>query len=51
MTEEQEQGTPQQRMGGEAEPSKDLEDETAEDTGGDSPAGREQQAEEEYDDQ
>lgn len=40
--EDQEQSTPQQEMGGEAEPNKDREQETAEDTGADNAVEEEQ---------
>jgi hypothetical protein len=49
MTEEREQGTPQQDLGGEAEPSKDTDQEAQEETGYDSPAGKERQDEEDVD--
>ena len=40
--EDQEQTTPQEDMGGEAEPNKDREQETAEDTGADTAVEEEQ---------
>ena len=47
--EEREQGTPQQGLGGEAEPTKDKEQEVADEAGADSPAGAERQSEEDFD--
>ena len=46
MSEEQEQGTPQQRLGGDEPESEGQE--AAEDTGYDSPAGQSRQQEEEF---
>ncbi len=48
MTEEREQGTPQQELGGESEPSKDRDQEVQEETGYDSPAGKQRQEEEDF---